>query len=146
VLIQLGPEFPVKPPAVYWLSPIFHPNVFPTYDGAQTFDHPDARGLVCLGMFAESWMPSTSFGVVLELLVAMAGYRNYELFDFSELAAGRDAPVRANFFDRAAADWVMAHQGDIERLGGTAIARRVTPGTYLNLVARMDPDAPAPAG
>ncbi|WP_250286732.1 effector-associated domain EAD1-containing protein, partial [Frankia sp. CiP1_Cm_nod2] len=32
VLIQLGAEFPETPPLVFWLTPLFHPNVFPNYD------------------------------------------------------------------------------------------------------------------
>jgi hypothetical protein len=140
VLLQLGPEFPVQPPSAFWLSPIFHPNVFPTYDSEQSRQYPHMRGFVCLGMFAESWTPDTDFGNLLRLLIAMAGYRNYELFEFTGEWGSEGPQMRVNYFDRAAAAWTQAHQSEIVDIGGTPIGQGPTsPGRYSNDIVRLGP-------
>ncbi|MCW8378494.1 ubiquitin-conjugating enzyme E2 [Streptomyces justiciae] len=83
LLILLGPDFPLVAPAVFWLSPIFHPNI----KGPDP-QYPEAEGAVCLGVLAHSWRPALDFGQLCQMLVDMAGYRNYEISDsFNPIAA-----------------------------------------------------------
>ncbi len=117
VEIELGPEFPITPPRVTWLSKIFHPNVAPMYD---TPDRQGSRltgGMVCLGLLAESYQPSLSFGELCQILVDLAGYRNYGLV---ERVTGPDGQVeiRPNVYDAAAKAWVEAHPERILEIGG----------------------------
>jgi hypothetical protein len=100
VWIWLGPDFPLVAPTVVWLSPVFHPNIKgpdPAY--------PDAEGAVCLGVLADSYKPTLDFGQLCQLLVDMAGYRNYEIKD----------P-----FNPYAAAWTLTQEGRvmIEDIGG----------------------------
>ncbi|MFI1725569.1 ubiquitin-conjugating enzyme E2 [Streptomyces sp. NPDC020489] len=99
-LILLGPDFPLVAPAVFWLSPIFHPNI----KGPDP-QYPQAEGAVCLGVLAHSWRPALDFGQLCQMLVDMAGYRNYEITDS---------------FNPVAAYWALTEEGAamIEALGG----------------------------
>ncbi|MES5823899.1 ubiquitin-conjugating enzyme E2 [Streptomyces sp. RG80] len=99
-LILLGPDFPLVAPAVFWLSPIFHPNI----KGPDP-QYPQAEGAVCLGVLAHSWRPALDFGQLCQMLVDMAGYRNYEITDS---------------FNPIAAYWAMTEEGAamIEAIGG----------------------------
>ncbi|MBT2510188.1 hypothetical protein J7I98_30910 [Streptomyces sp. ISL-98] len=140
VLIQLGPEFPETAPEVYWLTPVFHPNVFPNYDCEQSRAYAQSKGLVCLGLLAESYQPSLSFGTLCQMLVDMAGFRNYSLFEpTGELGPDGNPRVRGNFYDRTAAQWVDEHQDRIIAINGSvaAPALRDAP-RYPNLVEPVD--------
>jgi hypothetical protein len=99
-LILLGPDFPLVAPAVFWLSPIFHPNI----KGPDP-QYPEAEGAVCLGVLAHSWRPALDFGQLCQMLVDMAGYRNYEITDS---------------FNPYAAAWALTEEGTamIEAIGG----------------------------
>jgi hypothetical protein len=99
-LILLGPDFPLVAPAVFWLSPIFHPNI----KGPDP-QYPQAEGAVCLGVLAHSWRPALDFGQLCQMLVDMAGYRNYEITDS---------------FNPIAAYWAQTEEGTamIEAIGG----------------------------
>ncbi|MET9732498.1 effector-associated domain EAD1-containing protein [Streptomyces sp. NPDC006458] len=99
-LILLGPDFPLRAPVVFWLSPIFHPNIKGP-DPAL----PEAEGAVCLGVLADSYRPTLDFGQLCQMLVDMAGYRNYEITDS---------------FNPYAAVWAMSEEGKamIEAIGG----------------------------
>ncbi|WP_405641690.1 ubiquitin-conjugating enzyme E2 [Streptomyces sp. NBC_00019] len=99
-LILLGPDFPLVAPAVFWLSPIFHPNI----KGPDP-QYPQAEGAVCLGVLAHSWRPALDFGQLCQMLVDMAGYRNYEITDS---------------FNPIAAYWAQTEEGAamIEAIGG----------------------------
>lgn len=100
VLILLGPNFPLVAPTVVWLSPVFHPNIAGP-DPAR----PDAEGAVCLGVLADSYKPTLDFGQLCQMLVDMAGYRNYEITDS---------------FNPYAAAWALTEDGRamIEDIGG----------------------------
>lgn len=140
VLIQLGPEFPETAPEVYWLTPVFHPNVFPNYDCEQSRAYAQSKGLVCLGLLAESYQPSLSFESLCQMLVDMAGFRNYSLFEpTGELGPDGNPRVRGNFYDRNAAQWVEENQDRIAAINGSIIAPapRDTP-RYPNLVEPID--------
>ncbi len=124
VLMQLGSEFPETPPLVFWLTPIFHPNVFPNYDCDQAREHEAQQGLVCLGALAESYTPSLDFGELCQILVDMAAFRNYSLQEESGQLDAFGAPeVRVNYYDRAAAEWVKANQARIVEIGGRVLFR-----------------------
>jgi Effector-associated domain 1 len=141
VLIQLGPEFPMTPPHVFWLSPIFHPNVYPTYDSELARRRPGARGLVCLGVLSESYKSSMDFGELCQTLVDMAGFRNYGLFEpSSELNALGEPVLRGNYYDGAAAEWVQRHQDRVAAIGGQ-IWGPSAPGRashYRNVIEAVD--------
>ncbi|RSM42721.1 hypothetical protein DMA12_21110 [Amycolatopsis balhimycina DSM 5908] len=70
--IMLTREFPRRAPAVQWRSEVFHPNIVPAWRG----DVP--KGAVCLGPLMDAYRPDLDFAVLCQLLVDMAGYRNYE--------------------------------------------------------------------
>ena len=63
--IVLPPDFPIVAPRVRWLTDVFHPNVYPTYESEPLRERPYARGLVCLGTLAESYQPSLDFSDLL---------------------------------------------------------------------------------
>lgn len=67
VLLVMPPDFPVGAPQAYWQNPLFHPNIH------------ERTGCVCLGVLAESYRPGLHFGVLCQMLIDMASYRNYEL-------------------------------------------------------------------
>ncbi|EIV94373.1 effector-associated domain EAD1-containing protein [Frankia sp. QA3] len=140
VLIQLGAGFPETPPFVFWLSPIFHPNVFPNYDCPQLREKPYREGHVCLGVLAESYRSSMNFGELCQLLIDMAAYRNFSLFE----ETGRhdqdgSAEVHVNFYDRTAAAWVFDHADRVAQLRGRPLDDGPRPRSgYANVVEIMD--------
>lgn len=134
LLIQLGAEFPVTAPQVFWLTPIFHPNVFPNYDSEQARREPNLQGLVCLGVLAQSWHSSFHFGLLLQMLVDMGGYRNYD----PTIQDSGDGHRHANYYDATAAEWARTHQAEIEAIGGTLIDPQVrTDHGYPNVIQRI---------
>ncbi|MFJ3673138.1 effector-associated domain EAD1-containing protein [Streptomyces sp. NPDC090106] len=100
LLVLLGPDFPLIAPAVFWLSPIFHPNI----KGPDP-QYPEAEGAVCLGALAHNWRPTLDFGQLCQMLVDMAGYRSYEITDY---------------FNPIAAHWARTEEGAamIQAIGG----------------------------
>jgi len=140
VLIQLSPDFPETAPLAFWLTPIFHPNVYPNYDCELARRNPARQGLVCLGELAESYTPSLDFADLCRMLVDMAGYRNYSIFVSSgELAAGGVEGQRVNYYDSAAAEWAQSHQGAIHAIGGyptKRLSRALT--RYRNVIEVAD--------
>jgi len=112
VLLTLPAEFPVQAPRAFWQTDIFHPNIH--------FE----SGLVCLGVLTESYTPGLDFGVVCQMLVDMAGYRNYELTEG---------------YNPEAARWAASEEGQkaIAEIGGCSIAellgRTDRPARRLNL-------------
>jgi ubiquitin-protein ligase len=117
VEITLGPEFPLTAPQVTWRSPIFHPNVAPMYDTPERRIAKESRGQVCLGLLAESFQPSLSFGDLCQTLVDLAGYRNYGLVERQVAADGTERVV-PNVYDAVAKAWVEANPDRIVQIGG----------------------------
>ncbi len=149
--IQLGPEFPLQSPRVFWLSDIFHPNVFPTYDCESLRQNQDMRGMVCLGTLSESYLPSMDFGELCDTLVDIAAYRNYTLiipgeFDLTTM----QRRFRGDYFDEAAAMWAATEEGQqrIRAIGGApAISRLIRVDRYPNtLIARPRDNRATSAG
>lgn len=95
--IWLDSQFPMVAPRVSWRSPIFHPNVLPL----------DAEkgppGGVCLGALADAYRPDLDLGEVCQMLVDIAGYRNYELLLPDQGGQG--------FVNVAAAQWAASEDG-----------------------------------
>ena len=141
VLIQPGADFPMAPPHVFWLTQIFHPNVYPTYDCELARARPESRGLVCLGALSESYQPSLDFGELCQTLVDMAGFRNYGLMEQTgEVDADGRPRVRADFYDGTAARWVWDHPDRIAAIGGRVPARRGPERSrYRNVVEAVEP-------
>jgi hypothetical protein len=127
VSIILLPDFPIEAPRVRWLTGIFHPNVYPTYESELLRERPHARGLVCLGTLAESYQPSLDFGELLATLADIAGYRNYSVFAQADDAVDPLAGplVRGDYYDRQAAMWAASPAGQerIIKIGGTPMFR-----------------------
>ncbi|MEU8633210.1 effector-associated domain EAD1-containing protein [Amycolatopsis sp. NPDC048633] len=117
VEIELGPEFPITPPRVVWRSPIFHPNVAPMYDTPERRVAKEMRGTVCLGLLQTSYQPAMSFGELCQILVDMAGYRNYSLVERVEHPDGR-VELLPNVYDANARAWVDANPDRIREIGG----------------------------
>lgn len=123
VLIVLGPDFPLAAPEVRWLTDIFHPNVFPTYDSEALRGNKLMRGVVCLGALGESYQPSLHFAELCATLRDIAGYRGYSI------AVPRDGSIdtqtgrpvlRGDYYDRHAAMWAVSTEGQrrIITIGG----------------------------
>jgi hypothetical protein len=140
VLLQLGPDFPRTPPMLWWESPIFHPNVSPNYGDARV-RRPQTAGLVCLGILAESWQPSWSFGDLCQMVIDMAAYRSYGLWE--QVGWNDDGTPRrkGDFYDADAAEWVQRNQHVIEALGGVvktvALPQRLH---YPHVIEALDAD------
>lgn len=109
VLILLGADFPLRAPAAVWLSPVFHPNILPAYHEKAP---PEAEGLVCLGLLKEGYRPTLDFRLICQMLVEIAGYHNYEVYDINEGGVG--------FFNPLAAAWARSPEGQdmIISIGG----------------------------
>jgi len=112
VLIQLGSDFPETPPGVYWLTQIFHPNVFPTYESEVSRGQETQMGLVCLGALQESYLPSLHFGSLCQMLMDIAGFRNYSLYvTDGTLDSTGSLRRRVDFYDPDAARWAGSAEG-----------------------------------
>ncbi|WUI02585.1 effector-associated domain EAD1-containing protein [Spirillospora sp. NBC_00431] len=146
VVLMLGPEFPVTAPQAFWMTPIFHPNVYPNYDSPLLRENKAAGGLVCLGALDESYHASLDFGELCAMLRDIAAYRNYTIFkpDGTVSASGR-AGLQGDHFDGAAAQWVLSEGGArrIAEIGGApSYARAQTRGSYRNVVEPLETDRP----
>jgi hypothetical protein len=123
VQIELGADYPLTAPVVFWLTAIFHPNIYPAYDCELARQRPQLRGLVCLNELSEAYRPDLDLGYLCQVLRDLAGYRNYSLMTRADAvdAAGRpDTLWHNNAFDLAAAQWAMAHPERIVAIGGRA--------------------------
>lgn len=141
VLIRLGADFPMTPPHVYWLTPIFHPNVYPMYECEAARSRRELQGLVCLGELAVSYQPALDFGELCQTLVDIAGFRNYRLFEATgEIDAQGRAVLAEDYFDAAAARWAAAHQDRIRAIGGRLVGRRSSSKSrFHNDIEAVDP-------
>jgi hypothetical protein len=140
VQLNFGPDFPMVPPTVFWITPIFHPNIYPNYDCELARANPARQGLVCLGELADAYQPTNDLGALCQVLIDLAAFRNYGLFlPPSQVSAGEAAQFReelqGNVFDPDAARWVLSHQDRIEAIGGRLQAQAASPrDRYQNVV------------
>jgi ubiquitin-protein ligase len=142
--IVLGPDFPITAPRVRWLTEIFHPNVFPTYDCEALRQRDYMRGLVCLGTLSESYQPSLDFTELCATLQDIAGYRNYSVFIPADgtVDPGTGQPLlRGDYYDENAARWAITSQGQerISKIGGLPVLRQV-PATRARYGYEIEPD------
>jgi peroxin-4 len=57
--MEIGPDYPISPPTVIFVTPIFHPNVdFKT-------------GEICLDVLKSDWSPAWGIGTVCRAIVAL---------------------------------------------------------------------------
>jgi len=119
VRLLLLDGFPNHPPDVFWLTPFFHPNVFPNYDCEASRTKPLAKGLVCLGELATGWYPGMDLTEVCRVILDMAAYRNYDVFGVS--SADLSQRPHVNFYDPEAAMWAVEHEKEITEMGGSAL-------------------------
>lgn len=149
--IVLGPEFPITAPQVRWLTDIFHPNVYPTYESESLRERPHARGLVCLGTLSESYQPSLDFRELCATLEDIAGYRNYSVFvpaGTTDEATGQ-ALLKGDYYDRLAAEWAVSAAGQerIRKIGGAPVFKALSgPAHRLGFEIDVDVDGSEPVG
>ena len=82
VVIELGSAYPRMIPNLIWQTPIFHPNI-------------SSGGVVCLGGYGTSWVPSLTLDEMCIMLWDMIRYRNFDV----------DSP-----YNREAALWAKTQQ------------------------------------
>jgi Effector-associated domain 1/YukD-like N-terminal domain len=97
VVIVLLTSFPVAPPIAVFESEIFHPNVLAAPVGIAP------RGFACLGALTDSYRPDMDFGQLCQMLVDMAGYRQYETREVQQDGEG--------YLNRLAATWASSDAG-----------------------------------
>ncbi len=146
VQIEFQAEFPRTPPAVFWLSEIFHPNIYPNYDSDAARRKPAHQGLVCLGELTDSYQPALDLGRLCQALIDLASYRDYEIdlptgrFVLDEDGQPREI-VLGNAYDVQAAGWAKANPARIAKLTGRSAASGVAPASrYRNVVEPADHD------
>jgi len=66
--LYMPADYPLVPPVVEWLTPLFHPNILGS-------DHPYHPGATCLG----PWSPSIHLDILAEHLADMISYRTYNI-------------------------------------------------------------------
>ncbi|HEV2259547.1 MAG TPA: effector-associated domain EAD1-containing protein [Streptosporangiaceae bacterium] len=112
VMILLPANFPVGPPVAVFMSEIFHPNVLAASVGRAP------RGFACLGALTDSYRPDMDFGQLCQMLVNMAGYREYEPRDLQE-------DDSEGYLNRPAARWASSEAGQqrIADRGGLRLAK-----------------------
>lgn len=140
VQVQFRTDFPETPPLVFWISPIFHPNIWPQYDCEAARRHPLRQGLVCLGALAASYTPSLSFADLCQTLIDMAAYRNYTVqLPTGVVAMDGSEELADDYYDRAAAEWAYLHQAEIKAMGGSPMIRRSgISKPYANAIEAVD--------
>jgi ubiquitin-protein ligase len=143
--IVLGPDFPITAPRVRWLTEIYHPNVFPTYECGALTAREYMRGLVCLGALAESYQPSLDFTELCATLRDIAGYRNYSVFipadDAVDPLTGQPL-LQGDYYDGDAARWAISGAGQerIRKIGGAPVLRLMS-AVQARYGFEIEPDA-----
>jgi hypothetical protein len=129
VRIELGADYPLGAPVVFWLTPIFHPNVFPNYDSTRARRYPEFRGLVCIGAV-------DGVDTICRLVVDMAAYTNYSVGIDPDGPGGR--PL-GDFYDEDAAAWAARNGDAIQRRGGRPAVVRRAAGEVNRVIERLEP-------
>jgi ubiquitin-protein ligase len=101
VRLTLPGSFPMAAPDVFWLTPIFHPNVRQEDPG---------YGYVCLGPLKDGYRPAMNFGDLCQWLIDLASFQNYAV---QEGMSGE------------AQQWAVTPEGQIaiEQRGGKSVSR-----------------------
>lgn len=82
--IYLHTSYPRLPPALKWLTPIFHPNILP----------PHKNGGVCIG----GWSPSETLADLCLRIGEMIQYKNYRVDDPLDIEAAEWARQHRHLF------------------------------------------------
>lgn len=146
VQIVFGPDFPQSAPSVYWLTPVFHPNIYPNYDCDEALAHPQLQGYVCLGELEDGYQPGLALGDLCLMLLDLAGFRNYSLQvptgEVVRTVSGLVVAGTGNALDTTAARWVRDNQDRLPEVDGLQLERSSTGTTrrpYRHLVEPLDP-------
>lgn len=144
VQLDFGADFPQTAPLVFWLTEIFHPNIYPNYDCPLARKSPPRMGLVCLGDLTDAYQPALDLGQLCQTLLDVAGFRNYGLIQVTgKLALDSEGQYRdvlkGDVFDPDAAIWVVTHQERIAKMGGRAQKEPKPRGTFRNEVEDYKP-------
>lgn len=123
VQLEFGPGFPQTAPMVFWVSPIFHPNIWPNYDCERARRHPGRKGYVCLGDLTDAYQPALDLGQLCQTLLDVAAFRNYSVvLQTGQVSVSEDGQIldelKGNAFDPIAANWVMNNLDRIAKMGG----------------------------
>jgi hypothetical protein len=99
VFLRLPPTYPATPPHVSWQTPIYHPSIDPVH------------GNVNLGVLGPNWHPAVDLGLLCDMLVNLASFRNYPL----------EGP------NQEAAKWAITPVGQraIQALSGRLVHERI---------------------
>ncbi|MEU6232498.1 effector-associated domain EAD1-containing protein [Kitasatospora sp. NPDC047058] len=120
--LRLPTEFPVRPPSVIWLTPVFHPNIRRAAVGPR---------IVCLGPLTEDYKPDSSLYDLCQHVVDIASYLNYGILSdnsvvFDDESLVNELLLNGNYFDRGAAFWAFSDEGQeqIDAIGGRTLESR----------------------
>jgi proteasome lid subunit RPN8/RPN11 len=120
VQIALMPDYPVVPPIVTWLTPLFHPNIL--------------DGTVCLPV------EGGDLYAVCRAIIDMAAYKIYEVRP-KEFGGG-------GFLNLAAAAWALSAEGQRRIIARGGTARTLLSRTRIPLDIQLisDPSTSRPSG
>ena len=66
VKVELPANYPFEPPVIYWVTPIFHPNIN------------QKRKDVCLGRLGKRYLPGLGLARIVSMLIEIIQWRNYD--------------------------------------------------------------------
>ncbi len=118
VYLALMANFPMQAPQAFWQTEIFHPNIH------------RATGKVCLGILDDCYVPGLDFGRLCQLLMDIAGYRNYainEAYDKEALLWARSAAGQKAITDQGGLPLVRMMLEDALELGEPRRPLRIRP-------------------
>jgi Effector-associated domain 1 len=123
VQLEFGPNFPQVAPMVFWVTPIFHPNIWPNYDCERARRYPARKGYVCLGDLTDAYQPALDLGQLCQTLLDVAAFRNYSVWvQTGHVSLTEDGQIidehKGNAFDPIAARWVLKNLDRIAKMGG----------------------------
>jgi hypothetical protein len=123
VQLEFRPDFPQVAPLVFWVTPIFHPNIWPNYDSERARRYPARKGYVCLGDLTDAYQPALDLGQLCQTLLDVAAFRNYSLvLRTGQVSVTQDGEIidelKGNAFDPVAAVWVRDNLDRIDKMGG----------------------------
>mmetsp|Transcript_56531 Transcript_56531/g.156586 ORF Transcript_56531/g.156586 Transcript_56531/m.156586 type:complete len:172 (-) Transcript_56531:219-734(-) len=98
VLFEFQPSYPMTPPKVKFLSPVYHPNVKLSGEHA---------GSMCAEFVSKEWKPSETVRSVLEKIVALLASPNSD--DPLEAPIGAQMRDDLDAFEAQARDYVERH-------------------------------------
>lgn len=98
VQFDFQPTYPMVPPKVKFLTPVYHPNVKKEGEDA---------GAMCADFVSKEWKPSETVRGVLEKIVALLASPNAE--EPLEASIGAQMTESIDAFEAEAKAWVKKH-------------------------------------